>query len=59
MAKETPGQRARRLIQEAQTLLDDPVYAEYHDRLRVAIENMEAELAWWRELASILDDYRV
>lgn len=50
---ETPGEQARRLIDEARNALADPRKAEYHERLRAAIDAMEGELDFWRQLAAV------
>jgi hypothetical protein len=50
---ETPGQHARRLIDEAKVALDDPDKADYHERLRAAVDRMEGELDFWAQLRAV------
>jgi hypothetical protein len=52
-APETPGQQAHRLIREAEVALTDPGKAEYHERLSAAIDAMEGELDFWRQIAAV------
>lgn len=51
--EETPGEHARRLVNEAKQILTDPAKAEYHERLRAAIDRMEGELDFWTQLRLI------
>lgn len=52
-AAQTPGQHAAQAIREAKQLLADPSKAEYHERLSAVIENMQAELDFWGQLAAV------
>lgn len=50
---ESPGQQARRLIDEAKAALADPSKAEYHERLSAAIDRMQGELDFWEQIAAV------
>ena len=50
LTQPTPGQRAAEAIREAEEMLTDPSKAEYHQRLAVAIDNMQRELDFWASL---------
>jgi hypothetical protein len=50
---ETPGEEARRLVNEAKVALNDPRTADYHERLRAAIDRMEGELDFWNQLRMV------
>lgn len=50
----TPGEQAAAAIREAKALLADPSKAEYHERLRVAIDNMQAELDFWAQIKAVM-----
>ena len=46
----TWGQQAAEMIRQAEAHLADPSKAQFHDRLRVAIRNMQAQLDFWNTL---------
>lgn len=49
----TWGQQAAEMIRQAEIHLADPSKAQFHDRLRVAIRNMQAQLDFWNTLAML------
>jgi hypothetical protein len=52
---QTPGQKAAQLIREAKAVLADPSKAEFHERLSVAVDRLQAELDFWGQLRDAMN----
>ena len=46
-------ERAKELIAEGRKVLDDPTKADYHERLRAAIERLDEDVSFFEQLAAV------